>query len=79
MRYHDANLSIVWQDPAKYSDNPHYQGIPAGYSLFINDELVMTTNEMSHLIYDTATGKVEKPSGDVTGVDWRQLEDTGVI
>ncbi|MEC0130961.1 MULTISPECIES: S-layer homology domain-containing protein [Paenibacillus] len=67
VRYHDANLSIVWQDPAKYSDNPHYQGIPAGYSLFINDELVMTTNEMSHLIYDTATGKVEKPSGDVTG------------
>ncbi|WP_019914283.1 S-layer homology domain-containing protein [Paenibacillus sp. HW567] len=68
VRYHDANLSIVWQDPAKYTDsNAYYKGIPAGYSLFINGELVMTTNEMSHIIFDTATGKVEKPSGDVKG------------
>ncbi|ASA23852.1 S-layer homology domain-containing protein [Paenibacillus donghaensis] len=67
VRYHDADLSIVWQDPAKYSATPHYEGIPAGYSLFINGERVMTTNEMSHIIYNTETGKVELPEGDVAG------------
>lgn len=68
VRYHDANLSIVWQDPAKYSDSdPYYKDIPVGYSLFINGERVMTTDEMSHIIFDTATGKVEKPDGDVPG------------
>ncbi|UQZ36878.1 hypothetical protein C2I18_27105 [Paenibacillus sp. PK3_47] len=68
VRYHDANLSIVWQDPAKYSDsNPYYAGIPVGYSLFINGERVLTTNEMSHILFDTATGKVSKPTGDVPG------------
>ncbi|MBT2291039.1 S-layer homology domain-containing protein [Paenibacillus albidus] len=68
VRYHDADLSIVWQDPAKYSNaNPYYKGIPVGYSLFINGELVMTADEMSHLIYDTATGKVEKPEQQVAG------------
>lgn len=68
VRYHDADLTIVWQDPAKYSDSsPYYDGIPVGYSLFINGERVMTTNEMSHLLFDTATGKVTKPAGDVPG------------
>lgn len=67
IRYHDANLSIVWQDPAKYGNQPHYAGIPAGYSLFINGERVMTTNEMSHVIFDPATGKAELPTGDVEG------------
>jgi hypothetical protein len=67
VRYHDADLSIVWQDPAKFSQQPHYQGIPAGFSLFINGERVMTTNELSHVIFDTATGKVILPEGDITG------------
>ncbi|OMD41536.1 hypothetical protein BSK56_27045 [Paenibacillus borealis] len=69
VRYHDADLSIVWQDPKVYTGDKKlpYQDIPSGFSLFINGELVMTTNEMSHIIYDTATGKVEMPKGDVAG------------
>lgn len=67
VRYHDANLSIVWQDPAKYQNNPYYKGIPAGFSLFINGERVLTTSEMSHVIYDTKTGKAELPKSDIEG------------
>ena len=68
VRYHNVDLSIVWQDPAKFNQQqPHYQGIPAGFSLFINGERVMTTNELSHVIFDPATGKVILPEGDVAG------------
>lgn len=67
VRYHDADLSIVWQDPVKYSNKSYYEGVPAGFSLFINGERVMTTNEMSHVIFDTATGKVTLPEGDIAG------------
>ena len=64
IRYHDQDLTIVWQDPAKEA---HYEGIPTGFSLYIGNERVFTTNEMSHVIYDPATGKVELPDGDVDG------------
>ena len=64
IRYHDQDLTIVWQDPTKEA---HYEGIPTGFSLYIGNERVFTTNEMSHVIYDPATGKVELPDGDVDG------------
>ncbi len=64
IRYHDQDLTIVWQDPAKEA---HYEGIPTGFSLYIGNERVFTTNEMSHVIYDPDTGKVELPDGDVDG------------
>lgn len=68
IRYHNSDLTIVWQDPAVFTDDaPHYEGIPVGYSLYIDSVLVMNNNEMSHVIYNTATGEVELPEGDVDG------------
>lgn len=64
IRYHDQDLTIVWQDPAKAA---HYEGIPTGFSLYVGKERVFTTNEMSHVIYNPETGKVELPTGDVEG------------
>lgn len=64
IKYHDKNLSIVWQNPKK---SIHYSGIPVGFSLFIDGKRVLTTNEMSHVIYDPKTGKAELPKNDVAG------------
>ncbi|BCN30059.1 Ig-like domain-containing protein [Anaeromicropila herbilytica] len=63
IKYHNKDLSIVWQDPKKEA---HYSGIPKGFSLYINGERMMTVDQMSHLIFDPQTGKVSFPK-DVTG------------
>lgn len=64
IRYHNKDLTIVWQNPSKEA---HYNGIPKGYSLYIDGERMMTVDQMSHLIFDPATGKVTLPKSDVSG------------
>lgn len=58
VRYHDRDISIVWQDPAK---DAYYEGIPTGYSLFVGNELVANVSSQVHMIYDPATGEVTFP------------------
>ena len=60
--YHGKNLSIVWQKTATT-----YEGVPQGFSLYVDGKLVMNNNEMSHVIYDPTTGSVELPKNDVSG------------
>ena len=62
VRYHDRDISIVWQDPDVYTnDAPEYEGIPVGYSLYVGDKLVANVSSQVHLVYDPATGEVEFP------------------
>ncbi|WOC32797.1 Ig-like domain-containing protein [Caproicibacterium argilliputei] len=62
VRYHNKDLTIVWQKSAGT-----YEGVPQGFSLYVDGKLVMNNNEMSHVIYNPETGTVEKPTDDVPG------------
>ena len=53
LRYHDQDVSIVWD-----KDGSHYGG-PAGYSLYVGGKLAFTSDKLAHLIYDPAAGTVE--------------------
>ena len=64
IRYHGKDLSIIWQDPSKPAK---YNGIPTGYSLYIDGVRMFTVDSMVHLTFDPTTGKVSFPTGDVAG------------
>ncbi|WP_433728074.1 MGH1-like glycoside hydrolase domain-containing protein [Actinoplanes sp. CA-051413] len=56
LRYRNADLSIVWDDPA--DGVVRYPGVPEGYSIFINGNRVATVNKLVPLVWDPATGSV---------------------
>ncbi|GIF97677.1 discoidin domain-containing protein [Catellatospora citrea] len=56
LRYRNADLSIVWDDPA--DGVVRYTGIPQGYSIFINGNRVATVNSLVPFTWDPATGAV---------------------
>lgn len=64
LRYRNADLSIVWDDP---SDGVvKYAGIPQGYSIFINGTRVATVDKLVHLIWNPDTGAITLPAGGAT-------------
>ncbi|MFI5914851.1 discoidin domain-containing protein [Dactylosporangium sp. NPDC051541] len=56
LRYRNADLSIVWDDPA--DGVTRYPGVPQGYSIFINGTRVATVNSLVPFTWDPATGTV---------------------
>jgi len=60
LRYHDHDLSIVWDRP---DGQVRYSGYPEGFSLYIDGKLAFTRQELEHVIFDPATGAVEAISG----------------
>ncbi|MEU7827876.1 hypothetical protein [Nonomuraea sp. NPDC049129] len=63
LRYRNADLTIVWDDPA--DGVVRYPGVPEGYSIFINGSRVATVNSLVPFTWDPATGDVTT-SGTVT-------------
>ncbi|NUP44076.1 MAG: discoidin domain-containing protein [Streptomyces sp.] len=63
LRYRNADLSIVWDDPA--DGVARYPGVPEGYSIFINGNRVATVSTLVPFTWDPATGEVTT-SGTVT-------------
>lgn len=63
LRYRNADLSIVWDDPA--DGVARYPGVPEGYSIFINGNRVATVSTLTPFTWDPATGEVTT-SGTVT-------------
>ena len=61
LRYRDADLSIVWDDPA--DGVVKYSGIPQGYSIFMNGTRVVTVDRLVRLVWNPDTGAVTFPSG----------------
>lgn len=53
VRYHGADLSVFC------NLDGHYDGIPAGYSLFVNGKCVLTLDSVAKAVYDPETGAVE--------------------
>jgi chitodextrinase len=63
LRYHDHDLTIVWD-----RDGSHY-GLGAGYSLFVDGDKKVTTDELGQLTYDPNANTVQAADGlDVTFV-----------
>ncbi|MEU4564529.1 discoidin domain-containing protein [Actinoplanes sp. NPDC023936] len=56
LRYRNANLSVVWDDPA--DGVTRYAGVPQGYSIFLNGTRVATINQLAPFTYNPATGAV---------------------
>ena len=56
LRYRNANLSVVWDDPA--DGVTRYAGVPQGYSIFLDGTRVATVNQLVPFTYNPATGAV---------------------
>ena len=56
LRYHDHDLTIVWDQPDGTVRYPQY---PEGFSLYIDGALAFTRPQLGHVIYDPATHSVE--------------------
>jgi hypothetical protein len=61
IRYRNADLSIVWDDPA--DGVTRYSGIPQGYSVFVNGTRAFTVDRLTRVVYDPANGSVSLPAG----------------
>ena len=60
LRYHDKDLTIVWDQP---DGQIQYRGYPEGFSLYVNGQLAFTRDHLSHVIYDPSTATVEEITG----------------
>ena len=64
LRYHGSDLTIIWN-----GDN-HYDGIPEGYSVYIDGTRSFTVDSLKHLVWDSLTGEVTFPDGDSANVSY---------
>lgn len=49
LRYHDHDLTIAWDRP---DGNVRYEGIPEGFSLYIDGEPAFTQAALGHVVWD---------------------------
>ncbi len=61
LRYRNMDLSVVWDDPA--DGVTRYNGVPQGYSVYLNGTRAFTVDRLTRVLYDPATGQVTFPSG----------------
>lgn len=64
IRYRNADLSIVWDDPTDAVAN--YGNVPQGYSLFVNGNRVATVNQLVPFTWDPGSGAVTFPGTTAT-------------
>ena len=60
LRYHNKDLTIVWDEPDGHG---RYNGSPEGFSLYIDGKHAFTRDHLAHVMYDPATGSVEQLDG----------------
>ncbi|WP_083502062.1 discoidin domain-containing protein [Sphaerimonospora mesophila] len=71
IRYRDADLSIVWDDP---SDGVvRYDGVPQGYSIYVDGARVVTVDRLVPFVWNPDTGAVT-----FTGAGASVLHNTAV-
>jgi hypothetical protein len=46
-------MTIVWNEPG----NAHYEGVPEGYSLYVDGQRVLTVDRLAHVTWDAASGE----------------------
>src|SRR5262249_38793826 len=65
--YHRSDLTMVWQKPG---GTQYYQAAPMGYSLYVNGKRAFTVDDLTHVIWDSATDTVTFPDGGGPQVDY---------
>ncbi|MEV6302175.1 Ig-like domain-containing protein [Actinoplanes sp. NPDC051861] len=64
VRYRDRDLSVVWDAPG---GERHYgNDVPEGYSVYLDGELAFTSDRLTKIVYDPATGEVTAPGAQIT-------------
>jgi hypothetical protein len=53
LSYHGRDLTVVWNEPG----NAHYEGVPEGYSLYVDGRRVLTVDRLAHVTWDSASGE----------------------
>ncbi|MEJ3744277.1 discoidin domain-containing protein, partial [Actinomycetes bacterium KLBMP 9797] len=61
VRYRGHDLSIVWDDPA--DGVTRYNGVPQGYSIYVDGARAVTVDRLTRVLYDPANGAVSLPAG----------------
>ncbi|WP_123746711.1 discoidin domain-containing protein [Saccharothrix texasensis] len=61
LRYRNMDLSVVWDDPA--DGVTRYNGVPQGYSVYLNGTRAFTVDRLTRVLYNPANGEVTFPSG----------------
>jgi hypothetical protein len=60
VRYRDRDLTVVWDAPG---GTDHYEGVPDGYSVYLDGQLAFTASALGKIVYDPATGDVSAARG----------------
>jgi hypothetical protein len=68
LSYHGHDLTVVWDRP---DGDPHYPGVPPGYSVYLDGERVFTLDRLAHLSWDSRTGTVAILDGGDATVTFR--------
>ncbi|UNX54461.1 discoidin domain-containing protein [Georgenia sp. TF02-10] len=67
IRYRDRDLTVVWDEPGD-GERPYGEGVPEGYSVFLDGDLALTVDSLGRVVFDPATGEVEETGDGVTEV-----------
>ena len=63
VRYHGHDLTVAWDKPD--DGTTWYDGIPEGYSLYIDGALAFTLKDLAHVVYDSSSKTLSFPDGEV--------------
>lgn len=58
LRYHGKDVTIVWD---KIDGKKNYSNLPEGYSLYIDNKLVLNLDNLATVVYDPDTGEISFP------------------
>ncbi|MGC7096050.1 discoidin domain-containing protein [Amycolatopsis lurida] len=61
LRFRNLDLSVVWDDPA--DGITRYNGVPQGYSVYLNGTRAFTVDRLTRVLYQPSTGSVTFPAG----------------
>ena len=65
VRYHGADLTVVWQRPG---GTTVYPNAPAGYTVYVNGLRAFTVSDLAHVSWNSGTGAVSVLDGSSTQV-----------
>ncbi len=65
VRYHGADLTVVWQRPG---GTTCYPLAPAGFTVYVNGQRAFTVSDLAHVTWNSATGAVSILDGSATQV-----------
>jgi hypothetical protein len=65
VRYHGADLTVVWQRPG---GTTFYPNAPAGYTVYLNGLRAFTVSDLAHVSWNSSTGAVSVLDGSATQV-----------